>query len=582
MTSDTINTSTDNILQLENLGIYIDRCNASTFKNLKDSLKKEGIDLYDVNYKKTEKYQKMKYRWVFSNHYDVMSLEEFIERFLLTPEQVSQTYESIFDMGNHIEIQEHLCDYTTLASEIMRVRELNENRVNEETRNRDAKVFVKKLFRKGGLKKWLKDDLNFDIDLFANDNHKEQCEILKILYLFHMIEKKNLPNTTGDREPKSILLKQLSNYSMENTDMSIVKAQTCNGAITQEIINSLSKEMSLDLKAYIKKAPLKVVAEWEIFIERVAMGIDMVKGHCQELNFAELFNTLSSAPDEITRLTRDVKYHHSPIATMYLKMICSEYLGHLNDLKLTNETGAKTEYTVPLAMVEELKEISLNHKTRGDVKDYLTDNKNVQRIAKYVYLKPETSKDERRWIRKTQTIETVLNLLDCLEHNKPGLFDSNGNFSELLIISCLQAMLFDSKVERTYNGKCERSFLYTFPNYQKHNEKLLSRSKEIRLHSGLKGDKSPYTAVNVYTVRKVMDWWNANIGRHTERKNMIALELLCDSVLECLLDIPNVNTMLQTHSVYIRKFYAALDFDHEVISAMCEFKQQMLFQRLGI
>jgi len=43
-------------------------------------------------------------QWILSDIYDAVPLEEYIERFLLTKEQVAATYESIYDMGNAEEL----------------------------------------------------------------------------------------------------------------------------------------------------------------------------------------------------------------------------------------------------------------------------------------------------------------------------------------------------------------------------------------------------------------------------------------------------------------------------------------------
>ena len=151
-------------------------------------------------------------------------------------------------------------------------------------------------------------------------------------------------------------------------------------------------------------------------------------------------------------------------------------------------------------------------------------------LAKYVYLKHETEKEERRKIRNSK--EKVVKILNYCILAKP-LFKIEDNVTKLLIISCLQAIILDKRDE-------------TVP-YPIHRPK--NRKREIRVQAALKSNE-PYDFMRIYWVRKVANHFDANIGRCDIWQDIQFLESLCDIIMSKTLVNPNINDMLLVHSEF--------------------------------
>ena len=492
-----------------------------------------GINIQDLNYKKSPNYQKAKYEWVFSDIYVAMPLEEYIERFLLTKEQVSATYESIYDMGNTEELTPDDCDYTELAYNIIQTMNLDVGKHGRDIEDKIEAISTG-FTRPGGLIKQLKYHLNFEIRRFDENNPKFQQEIFKILFFFYRLKNQECSEIE--------VLELLSKHSMENADNTILGRKTRNAEVIQHVTNSLSKEVSLDVKESMKKGLLQIVTDWESFFIHIPMAIKVSKSNGNIINLQAAFDAIADFLEG--EIERDIfEYQQSPIETLYFFMIKSEFLGYVNDMLFTNRTQTENNYTVPIELAEKFQHISQKRMALDDIRGYLQNN-SVE-VAKSVYHNKPTKSDDYRNIRKEETLSKVLKIMGFLKRYKGTLFDESGNFSELLIISCLQAIFQDDASEKLN---------YKFHGFQNH-------KKHIRVQVALKSDEHPFEAVQVYWVRKVIDRFNANLGKHDERLFMIELEKICDMWMSIILDIPNIEDMLNTHNRYIRKAYEAFGLD---------------------
>ena len=67
---------------------------------LEQSLLSDKINIHDSDYKNTENYKKIKDQKILNSDGISISLESFIERYLLEKSEVLDNYESKYDMGN--------------------------------------------------------------------------------------------------------------------------------------------------------------------------------------------------------------------------------------------------------------------------------------------------------------------------------------------------------------------------------------------------------------------------------------------------------------------------------------------------
>lgn len=480
-------------------------------------LKSNGINIHEIDYKRSKNYSEVKGERIFCGNDGFMTIEEYIERYLLEEHKVIKAYESIYDMGNPVElIIDEDCQYIALAREIISNMDLAPT-INTEA---EATEFSKKFNRPGGLIERLKTYLNFDIDSFNADNGKHKCEIFKILYFFYMLENKHFP--------KINVFKLLSKPSMESIDNSFFKWKTWHGSVVKVIKESLEKELSPCAKNNIKGAVAHVVSVWENLLEDSHTNMDLLAGSGYECDFEDIMNSLKSVPIHINQ--KAIEYKHSPIETLYLKVLQYEQVGQIKDIMFVNKLLPQADYYIPECFIKEMKELHDRKVNINDIENYI--DKNAAVIAKYIYLKLNTNKEEHRRIRYHK--EKVVKIIKFC--GRARLFiNKKVVATELWIISCLQAIISDSGNE---------IFDYTFHGY----ESMSKRTPHVQ--GALKGDKQPYDALQIYWVRKVTDRWYANLGRYDSRMKLRELEDVCDKILLGILGCPNIDEMLQLHSLY--------------------------------
>ena len=152
---------------------YIFEKEAETF------LSSNNVDIHYCYYKSSNNYLKIKDARVITNSLYIMPLEEFIERYLLTEQEVIKTYESIYEMGNPYKFDDEECEDIAVANEISD-NELTSNKIEH-----TGEEIVNNFVRPGGLIERLNAYLGFDLNSFSEKDKKYKCERCKILYLFY-------------------------------------------------------------------------------------------------------------------------------------------------------------------------------------------------------------------------------------------------------------------------------------------------------------------------------------------------------------------------------------------------------------
>ena len=197
------------------------------------------------------------------------------------------------------------------------------------------------------------------------------------------------------------------------------------------------------------------------------------------------------------------------------------------------------DYSVPVRYIKKMREFQLRKMSTEDIEKFF-EPENIQQIAKYVYLKDETSKEERRKIRNSK--EKVFRFFDFCKLADPlGIYNMMEDVTELLIISCLQSILLDSSNE---------IFDYAFHGFEGGKG---YRKGKIRVQAALKNDEHTYDALQVYWVRRVMDRSYANVGDSNIRKVTTKIETRCIEALSRVLNSSTIEEMLEASSFYLNK-----------------------------
>lgn len=503
-------------------------------------LVKHGIDIYDNGYKNIDNMR------VFCDDQYSMALDEYIERILLTPLEVQNSYESIYDMGNSYILNDEECEYNAIGIEIVQVMNMKVNYDIEkewempsryrsdmqaanvakesqaEENEEKARSVIKQIKDYG---RQFKKYLDFDIDSFDYSNIQNKRERAKILYFFYIFKHRDFMGYN--------VLEMLSKPSMENIDNSFYGWETSNGKVIKAIKHAVEKEITLELKKNIKNAVREIVDDWGSSMINIRLLMEDMPEY--EDDFRNEINLLKEkmAVPFICEKDYDSPYlPPTPLEMLYLKLVQHEYLGQMKDLIMIYDMQAKKEYNVPKEYVKEMKEFEARYICEGNI-DAFFEADNIRKIAKYVYLKSEINKEERKAIVRGK--EKVKRFLEfCL------LFDSNtmDDVTELLLISCLQTIIIGEKKE---------IFNYAFHGYEGNKER---RTNKKSVRAALANDERTYDALQMYWVNIVVNRSYANVGKDGFRKNYRELEKLFCSVIAEILNCATVEEMYRMNAFY--------------------------------
>jgi len=489
---------------------------------------KYGIDIYDYNYKESDGYKENKNILVDVNDSFSLSLDVYIERYLLTDHERYDLYDSIYSMGNPSKLSKEECTDEAVATEILRP---DEGLIKDDGEGEEE--FIKqRISRKrygyiDRIKKYLK------LDLAAYDYSNLQCMQERAKFLYYICEAEN-------KKFKDVnFLEMLSKPSMENVDNSFWGWNTGNGEFIHDIKNSLEKEIALDTIADIKKSASEILGTWNDIIVNARRLFEMLDANGCDLT--PFINGIKSKREKInsSSCSHNVSYT-TPLTDLYLKIILLEYLGHINDTRMILEKAESNVYDVPPMFFSKMRDFSRTYLSDDDY-DSFFDIQNVQEIAKYIYLKEETDKEERRRIRNSK--EKLLRFLKLYKFADPtGEHRDTQGVSMLLVISCLQAILLDDSGEL---------FEYSYHGFE--GKKGNRRKTHDHVQAVLKKDDPVCDALQLYWVRKVLDRCYANMGLNDALQASREFEKLCCDIDERIFSSYSIDEMKKMSSLYVNE-----------------------------
>lgn len=543
---------------------------------------KYGIDIYDPNYRESVGYKSMEYvrvlscRHFFPERHLSMALDEYIERYLLTEEEVQRTYPSIYSMGNPYELSDEECfDFSVALAIVLESHHVKDSKqVDEKTmlKMEDEAEGETETFK--SYISQLKEHLSVDLRSFCYDSHcydglQNKRERAKILYLVHKAKKEASQNVN--------VLLMLEKPSMENNRLASLGIRGTNWEYIYFLKHEVEKELPIETKDAIGSEVVRLMAKWDRYMQG---WITEVENHydaypASPVTF-DLFDRIKAALEEPYSDDEDNSglpaYNSaSPLETMFLKLMQHEYLSAQMDLLYALDASSHLDYSVPAEYVEQMEkfeEAKICVNESNDVNESDDDSpkcshgyvieregmvkkvcgskelkkffssENVQKIAKYVYLKENTSKDERRAIRNSKKkLYRFLGFLQFIDTDDAILDD----VTELLIISCLQLICWDNSKE---------ILDYHFQGFEGTKKK---RKGKIHVQAALKNDKRVYEVVKMYWMRKVAERMYANLGKAALPKKIRELQNLYLKLLEKLLKTPDIEAMRSISSFYEQK-----------------------------
>lgn len=486
--------------------------------DVKKRLIEAGVDISIPNYVETEAFIPFKTEYYLGGPEGRITIQEIIERYILTDEQVKNVYLSNYEMGNRVLLTEEECQYIRLAKEL--------DRFNSHKLGVDAKEF----YRKNGLRDRIKKYFGIDLDLYRDINdpayQKNTSEVFKILFLLYHLENIRY----SDRN----ILKMLGNPSIENVDNSMVGIRTSNGSIMKDLKDCVEREISVEYRGLVKTTLYKIVTDWEQMI----VHLTEITNYFDEMECQDDLIKILSKYNELIRMLHinemPLKYNHSPAELLYLKLCQHEQLGRVKDIIFVNSIETKNIARTK-HQIEKLRKLRKCTFRKEDASKYVKSN--YKNIAELVYLREDISEKETNLLLSlTGKLELILNFFNT----QTKLFWITGDtIDSLFVVSCLQAIVLSDQNEK---------FNYKFPAYDRVSK--TPKSVQNALNSS---ENEIFEALKIYFVRKVMECWNYNLGHEYCKEHITAFENICDTILCNLLLIPDINDMKFAHDYLVKQ-----------------------------
>ena len=279
-----------------------------------------------------------------------MTLGVRIGNINLTGSQACTSFESIYCMGNPHELSDSECEVFSMAYAIIDNEDFEDKDTEhkelimeweksgdpndikaaksakealKEALDEEAKELAHTIKRHdGGYVKQIKMHLKFDLDLFDYSCIQNKREKIKILYLVYLLKKDHGKN----------VLEVFSKPSMENIDNSFLKWVTYNGAIIKKVKQHLERELAPGFVRNIKGAVTYITSSWDNYLQDIQLEADRLA----VLESNEFKISTKLIPPENTPVIYN-EYQHSPIETLYLKIVQHEALSQIKDILKTNE-----------------------------------------------------------------------------------------------------------------------------------------------------------------------------------------------------------------------------------------------------
>jgi len=505
-------------------------------KYILNLLEKYGVDIFSGSYKKTSGYKAIKNDTIFGGEYGSLTLEQYIEKHLLTNEDLLD-FEDAYTMGNSVELEESEYSDFEVAKKVIKDFRLKGRFEGDPL---DPSDYKERFYRKKhGIFSRLKEHLAFDIDSFDKNNERYMRERAKIIYLVYALEYKYFP--------KIKVLELLSKPSVENIDSSGVGMKTYNGFVIKRVKNLLEKELLLhdegsDFLMYAKKGMDNIIRMWDWLLEASLL----ILGLPEELGFER---KIEEKIEEISTLIHDpaelIISEESPVEALYLKVAQLEQLGQIMDISKINNLQERTELerVIPPEFIAEFKKMDFILIDIAKIELYVSNN--ATRIAKYVFLKANPSKNEIDKVRYHKS--KIARCYSFAERTRPSLLN-NGAITELMIVSILQVILLSGS---------EDSVNIAFPNYQsylKHMPKPQAILKDSWDASGSNARQIP-DLLKFYWIEKSVGYWYSNVGRGNAIKIFRRLENKVDKILIQALACNSLHEMVSLHNYYFDKIY---------------------------
>jgi hypothetical protein len=405
-------------------------------EQVREEVEKRDLDFDKLEYLNNKHYRDLKNkRFVIIPKWNKVNFDFYIERLILTDEELKQIKTGLFDIGITKEIDKADVTFSKLYDEIFS----ESTYINVDEKHGEIQRIEQKIIgSKSSIKSKLKNDLNFDIDAF---NETQKYSMLKLLKLLYLYEKDKEDNSKTQN-----IIRILAKPSLENVDNSFVGKPGKYGLLLAELRNDVRKEIELDYHLEVQETISRISFKWNRIFKKVEqLYFSTTDGErLKELN--RIHANLQRIIVFLSSNKKSFEYEAGIFQSFYLKLYQHDTIALLDNLTSSVEFNINSPHTIELMDTPYKKEFKFDNVEIQDFTEYF--NNNVEYITRLIF---QINNITEAHVKK---LEKVLKYVDVL-HEKHAIRTMNtyalefGRPKDLLfLVSCLQEIIQLNELEK--------------------------------------------------------------------------------------------------------------------------------------
>jgi hypothetical protein len=482
-------------------------------QKIQEQLTDLGLDPQDKSFILDPKYRALK-SLTFHSYCGLISVDYYIEKKWFTQDEID-TIKKPFDIG--VRKRPGRLSNLALCEELQ-----SDEAAAGIEHNLDSDIIMhirQKIEGNSGLIPKLKNNLNFDLDKFGNDQQFSKLKLLKLLYKYEKFGKDRI-NVIGI----------LTRPSLEYVDKSFVGRHSRHGILIQEIVYEIRKEVGDIFAQKVEESAIIIINDWNRILIEVTRIISLPISKDEKLT--ELVRIKQQIQNLIERFSSIEKYQDNVMEAFYLKINQLKQAARLVDIDKVTRCISKSQITKEL-MVKENQCYSYKEVIVEDLELYMKDHE--LELAKLVYQKEFPSSSDKLFIQTHITSVKILH----------DIYNKQRSYKQLLtltfIISCLQ------EIKLTFSSvQGDDEFEYNYEYYNSRYSKRTLRS----VFKQISNSKSVEEIYELIWVTKIERRIHANLGTLEEYVTVLEIGLSVNALIRHMVTFPHLSIVKELHSFF--------------------------------
>ena len=530
-------------------------------EQVREEVEQNNLKFDKLEYLNNKHYRDLKNKkFIIIQKWNKVNYDFYIERFILSEEELLQIKKGLFDIGVTKAIDKADLTFSKLYDEIYSESTYeNEDRKLWEIQRIEQKI----IGSKSSIKSKLKNDLNFDIDAF---DETQKYSVLKLMKLLYIYEKDKEDNSRTQN-----IIKILAKPSLENVDNSSVGKPGKYGLLLAELRNDVRKEIKLDYHLKVQETINRISFKWNRVFKKVEQLYFSTGDGVRIKELERIHVSLQRIIVLLNSNKRSFEYEAGIFQSFYLKLYQHDTIALLDNLTSTVEFNINSPHTIELMDMPYNKEFKFDNVEIQDFTEYF--NNNVEYITRLIF---QINNITEAHVKK---LEKVLKYVDVL-HEKHAIRTMNtyalefGRPKDLLfLVSCLQEIIQLNQLEK---DDFEKKYLNNYFGSNVKSQTLSSALKNMEKKGDY--DKPSDEVFDIIWVNKInrRRFWHMGFLQEYILTEKIGLEI--NEIMKYIFNIQNCNMMNAASEILLDR---VLIFSDNTLKGYIDEFKNIIYLRTG-